>query len=278
MLTDFDNTVKQLLVKRVPLSPDEVEISFECPKREWSAKVLKPTVNLYLFDLRENLELRSEAWIKERRPHGPIGRRRPPVYIDLSYIVTTWARDVADEHHLLWRVMATLMREPVYEDDVLQGALKQVGSPIRTLTAQSDGVLRNPGEFWGALDNDLKPAVTYTATLEVDLEVLIEAPLVLSRVVSLGDLDSGHTMPAVIQIGGEVRTRAGKKGSPPPQPVAGARVTFPQLGISVQSDADGRYRIADVPAGTHHVRVVTASGAVAEADVAVPSGTYDLEV
>ena len=122
MLTDFDNTLKQLLVKRVRLDPNEVEISFECPNREWSAKVLRPTVNLYLFDLRENWSCATGC-----APHRGAARAErpapPPVYVDLSYFITAWARNVADEHHLLWRVMTTLMREPAIEADVLQGTI-----------------------------------------------------------------------------------------------------------------------------------------------------------
>lgn len=186
MLTDFDNTIKQVLVQRVPLDPNEVDVSFDCPKREWSAKVLKPTVNLYLYDVRENMDFKRTGWTVERGLNGASGVRRPPVYVDLSYFITAWARNIVDEHHLLWRVMATLMREAEIGSELLQGMLKEVGPPVKTVTAQADGILRNPGEFWSALDNDLKPAVTYTATLVLDLDVLLEAPLVLTKVVEIG--------------------------------------------------------------------------------------------
>src|SRR5690349_10867784 len=165
MLTDLNSTLKQLLLQRIPLDPDEVEISFECPKREWSAKVLKPTINLYLFDLREDTDLRTGAWHEYGGSNPRPGLRRTPVYIQLSYFITAWAREVVDEHVLLWRVMTTLLREGKFGADVLQGAMKDLGPPIRTSTAQADGVLRNPGEFWAALDNDLKPAVVFAATL-----------------------------------------------------------------------------------------------------------------
>jgi hypothetical protein len=277
MLNDFDNTLKQLLVRRVPLDPNDVEISFECPKREWSAKVLKPTVNLYMFDLRENLEMRRSAWIKEQGQHGATGMRQPPVYIDLTYFVTVWARNVVDEHHLLWRVMVTLMREPELGTDILQGVLKQVGPPVKAVTAQADGVLRNPGEFWGALDNDLRPAVTYTATLSVDLDVLMEAPLVLTSVVNIEDLAQAPRG-QLTAIGGTVHGRPAHQGGPRQGAVAGAAVTFPALGITVRSGDNGRYVVPDIPEGTHHVRVTTAGGAAAEAEVQVPAANYDLEV
>lgn len=277
MLTDFDNTLKALLTQRIPLDLDEVEVSFDCPKREWAAKVLKPTVNLYLYDVRENLELRRTAWTTERGRDGAAsGQRRPPVYVDLSYTITTWARNVADEHQLLWRVMSVLMRESEMGEDVLQGALKTVGPPVKTLTAQADGILRNPGDFWGALDNDLKPVVTYTATLAADLDVLREAPLVLTSIIGIGDTGNGRRQPALIEIGGTVRTRPAKKGGAR-EPIAAAVLTFPHLGLATQSDRDGRYRIGPLPEGTHRVQIVSGSS-VAERELAVPARNYDVEV
>jgi len=277
MLTDFNNTLKQVLVRQAPLDPDEVEVSFDCPRREWSAKILKPTVNLYLFDLRENTELRQPGWTVERGQNGGrSGHRRPPVHVDLSYFITTWARTIVDEHQLLWRVMTTLMREPEIEADLLQGALKEIGPPVKTLTAQYDGVLRNPGEFWGALDNDLKPAVTYTATLAVDLDLFRESPLTLTRVVQIGDTQGGHRQRAVVEITGAVRARPARKNGPP-RPVANALLTFPRLGISARSDDQGRYRVGDIPEGTHRVRIVDGE-TVSEREIQVPAPSYDVEV
>ncbi len=277
MLSGFDNTLKNLLVRRIPLDPDEVEVSFECPKREWAAKVLKPTVNLYLHDMRENVELRKTSWSTERGLNGGLsGHRRPPVYIDLSYTVTTWARNVADEHQLLWRVMTALMREPEIGEDVLQGALKAAGPPVKTLTAQADGILRNPGDFWGALDNDLKPVITYTATLAADLDVVREAPLVLTSIINIGDTGNGRRQRALIEVGGTVRQKPAKKGAAR-EPIAAAVLTFPQLGLAAQSDREGRYRVGSMPEGTHRVQIVNGS-AVAERELQVPAPSYDVEV
>ncbi len=269
MLTDFNETLKNVLVQRMPLDPNEVDVSFECPKREWSAKILKPTINLYLFDLRENVELRHAGWATETGLEGPSGLRRPRVNIDLSYFVTAWARTVIDEHQLLWRVMAALMRESTYGPELLVGEMQRAGAPVKTLTAHADGVVRNPGEFWGALDNDLKPAVTYTATLAVDLDVLVEAPLVLTKVIDLGGMPGlpGPVPQRLTAIGGTVSRRSGEDDGR--HAVAEAWVTFPDLGITVRSDKHGRYTIAQIPVGQHRVRVVTPDGHAIDTTVEV---------
>ena len=100
MINDLDETLKQLLIGKVPLDPVEVDISFDMPDREWSASVVKPTVNLYLYDIHENLELRSNEWMIERS-QGIATRKKPPVRVDLSYLITVWTSDTADQHRLL---------------------------------------------------------------------------------------------------------------------------------------------------------------------------------
>jgi hypothetical protein len=65
MIIDLDETIKQIMIKKGAVDPVEVDISFETPKREWSASISKPTINLYLYDMRENHELRGTEWFIE---------------------------------------------------------------------------------------------------------------------------------------------------------------------------------------------------------------------
>ena len=61
MINDVDETLKQLLIKKVTLDPAEVDISFDMPDREWSASISKPTVNIYLYDIHEKSLLLSNS-------------------------------------------------------------------------------------------------------------------------------------------------------------------------------------------------------------------------
>ena len=273
MLTDFDETLKQLLVKRVPLDPATLDVSFDCPSQAWSARVVKPTLNLYLFDMRQN------------KPAGQSGTGPapiPPSLIDLSYFISVWSPIVSDEHQMLWRVMMTLMRTPTITPDLLVGDLKKVGLPIKTTTAQWDGVLKRPGEMWEGVGNHIKPAVTFTATLSVTIVPPVTAPPVLTRVVVTGNMLKKQ-QEKLIAIGGIVRTRPEEvpEGQAPARPqrvIADAEVIFPQLGITVRSDGDGRYKIGNIPQGKHRVQVVTTAGSITDAEITVPAPNYNLEV
>jgi hypothetical protein len=182
---------------------------------------------------------------------------------------------VLEEHQLLWRVLTVLLRELVIGEDVLQGSLKEFGAPTRTLTAQADRIVPDLSAFWSVLGNDLRPSVTYTATMNVDLDLLLLAPLVLTKQIDVSDL-AGSRRVTLLAIGGTVRSKA-KRGVEQ-EPVRGAQVTFPKLGITVRSDGDGRFVVPEIPRGRHRVRVASPAGKAVESELQVPAPSYDLEV
>jgi hypothetical protein len=268
MINDLDETLKQLLVEKAGLNSSEVDISFDIPTREWSTPVTRPTVNLYLFDLRENRQLRETYWDDEPGETGRINLKRRPLRIDLSYMITCWTSETEDQHRLLWRVMETFFRHSPLPDDILQGDLRSLTHPVRTEVAQPDGVLKNVSDFWGALENQLRPSVALVVTLDLDLEQLAIHPLVLARALKFGlpavqrngkggesilpQLEPGWEA-GPIQLGGEVRD---KKGNP----LSGAAVRLVgkqvggqpiQVGATVQTNEVGRYQFASVPAGEY---------------------------
>jgi len=61
MIDDLDDALRDLLVRELPIRDNEVDVSFDQPRREWSARLSRPSLNLYLYDIRENLRLRRLA-------------------------------------------------------------------------------------------------------------------------------------------------------------------------------------------------------------------------
>src|SRR5215211_5345750 len=165
MLDALDETIKAVLRELGGLDPDEVDIAFDAPDREWAARVGKPTVNCYLYDMRENLDLRDTKWTVDRQANGRASRRAAPRHFDLSYVCTAWTADIEDEHRLLWRVLTTLIRCPVLPQHLLQGNLNEIDWPVTTEVAQPDGLLRDPADVWSALDNRIRPSVNVVFTL-----------------------------------------------------------------------------------------------------------------
>ena len=74
MLDLIDATLEAFFRATVPLSAQDVDVSFEPPDREWSAKLTRPTVNVFLWDIRRSTD-RGQAGRRGDRARRPA---RPP--------------------------------------------------------------------------------------------------------------------------------------------------------------------------------------------------------
>jgi hypothetical protein len=183
MIDDLDETIKKLLTRELPIKNGEVEISFETPNREWAAGRVKPTINFYLYQIAENLKLRQTEW-KVEKNNGQSTKRRPPKRMNLTYMITTWAGDVEDEHRLLWRVMAVLAKFPKLPEDLLQGDLKDTEVDIKASFPPEDEIL-NPTDLWNVLSNDIRPSIHYRVVLPLDVFKRFTGPLVLKKIIKV---------------------------------------------------------------------------------------------
>ena len=252
MISDLDETLKQLLTKKIPLNAAEVDVCFDMPGQEWSSGVTKPTVNLYLYDIRENHDLRVYDWELEHKQDKTATRRRLPLRIDLTYLVTVWTSNVDDEHRLLWYVLATLSRFPLVPADLYQGELAGQDILISTLVAQPDGPLRNPADFWASLDNRLKASINCIVTVPLDLDMQFTAPVVSTRVLGVRDK--------------------------PEQGIAEATLLIKELGRTAETDEQGRYAFSKLSKGKYTIRVQAPKRKEREMVLTIPSRSYDIEL
>jgi hypothetical protein len=188
VINDLDDTLELLL--RQTLAPDlvgQVEISFAPPDNSFPPPSVRlPAIDLFLYDVRENRDFRSNERVQERGQGGTVMLLPAPVRVDCSYLITAWPAPgdnaVKDEHHMISAVMAALLRYPVLPQPLLQGALAQQPLPLPVAALQS-GSLHSMGEFWQALGGKPKVALHYTATIAVQAGLGAEqgAPVVDSR-------------------------------------------------------------------------------------------------
>ena len=75
MIHDVDQLLEKL-VKRDALNGSAVELVFEAPTKDWVARRSGPAVDLYLYDIREDLQRRVPAW--EDVTDGQGGHDGPP--------------------------------------------------------------------------------------------------------------------------------------------------------------------------------------------------------
>jgi hypothetical protein len=283
MIRDLSLTLRAILDQPgLPLPLADAQIVFDRPTEPFAPS---PTaVDLFLYDIRENVDLRSNEPIVERF-NGQARIHRPPLRVACSYLVTVWPTgDTGDEepalleHRLLSQVLAVLSRYPTIPQKFLDGKLKGQEPPLPMMTAQTSG-LQNPAEFWTAIGNKLRASLTVTVTIAIPVLEPEDAAIVISREAALELQALPAARETFYHIGGRVTDVVGK-------PVEGAAVTLVESGLPTiqrgltSTDAHGRYRFGGLSAGSYHIRVQSAAG-VAEVEVTVPApadSNYDVQL
>lgn len=183
MFQDLDETLEELLIQKVPIKNTDIDIKFEIPNTDWETRLQKPTINLFLYDIRENLELRSNERFLTR--NGATGTEtRDPVRMDLSYMITVWTKEIADEHRLLGNILKTLLRYPILPPEVLKGEMVNPSLPLRAWVTQPERI-PNGWEFWTTLEGRLKAGLSYVVTMPVQPFAPVEVPLVTEKVIKI---------------------------------------------------------------------------------------------
>lgn len=283
MISDLDETLRQLLMAEIPVKNGEIEISFDQPKREWSSRLTRPTVNLFLYDVRENPTLRQHGWelAENGRPAlSTVQMKRTPFRVDCFYMLTTWAAEPEDEHRLLTRAMLALFRNPVLPVERLYGGLKNQPFDIPAYLATHDR-LTNPAELWASLDNEIRPSVSYLLTLALDPWVEITGSIVRTLTFRMGQAarlprSQGLQVAEIDRtfIGGTVLSKGSEK-----KPLAGVDVAVKGTGLFDRTDDQGRFTLGSLPPGEYTLVVWTSAGAPKEKRIQVPAGdgNYDME-
>ena len=92
MIVQVDDALRELVRTRAKVGA-EVEIELAAPTTEWAAKRNAPTINIYLYDIREDTSKRENGFVEERDERGTVvARKPPPRYFKLSYLVTAWTQ------------------------------------------------------------------------------------------------------------------------------------------------------------------------------------------
>lgn len=192
MISDLDATLKAMLTANLPKDwfsdHHKLSITFDAPTKE-TIKDEGLALNLFLYDVRENRELRTNEPLRERQGNT-MKISRPPVRVDCSYLITAWAKEahepgVIDQHNILSATMIALLRYPTIPAEFLQGKLADQPAPPPVASLQA-GQLQNISEYWQAIGpaKGLKAVLHYRVTISVAVDEPAEiAPLVTELVV-----------------------------------------------------------------------------------------------
>ncbi|MGQ0775353.1 MAG: DUF4255 domain-containing protein [Pseudonocardiales bacterium] len=164
----MDEALRRLLREQA-LDGSEVDVVFDAPTKDWAARRNAPTVNLYLYDIREDLRRRERGLINEYDEDGAVtARHLPPRYIKLSYLLTAWTQRPEDEHRLLSALLTCLLGHESIPLELLTGPLGQLALPVPLTVALPPPEDRSFADVWTALGGELKPSLDVVVSAAVD--------------------------------------------------------------------------------------------------------------
>ena len=269
MLTEFHHSLRTLVYERGNIPAADVDVTFDAPVKSWVGARTKPTLSFFLFDIRENTELRQTA-PETSRANGRGVHRLPPRRFDLRYMISALTTVVEDEHLLIWRALGTLMKHSTLPNDLLPESIRAFGLPVIGKIADPEDTPR-PLDIWSALENPPRPAIIYVATVPLDLEIETTAPLVLTRTERFARVGTPDVSPDLrTQIGGRVRNR---KGASLPGIVVSVEG---RSGPTAVTDAGGEFALAGIAPGALTLKIENPGGATTRVPITVPSDSYDI--
>ena len=281
MIADLDQTIEQLLVDELPIKNGEIDVKFDQPTRGWSARLSRPTLNFFLYDVRENNILRQHQWERMVDHNGRIGptvqQKRTPFRLDCHYVITAWAAEPQDEHRLLSRCLMALFRYPTLPRTRLKGDLAGQPFDIIARLSQHDR-LTNPAELWGSLDNEIRPSLSYLLTIAVDPWTEVTGPIVRTLTLRAGQtatLPQETTLTPSSEI---ISTFIAGQVLQADEPQAGVQVAVKGTGYVSTSNRQGIFTLGSLPAGRYTLVAWPPDGKLIEKAITVPSETYDIEL
>jgi hypothetical protein len=169
VIHEVDESLKAF-VKREALEGSGAEVVFDAPTKDWASRRNTPTVDVYLYDIREDVRARQSGTYDFRDENGKILEHHlPPRYFKLSYLVTVWTQRPEDEHRLLSLLLKAFLTHPVLPEDLLVGDTALLAMPVGLDIAKPPPDNRQISDVWSALGGELKPS----------LDLVVRAPMVV---------------------------------------------------------------------------------------------------
>lgn len=253
MIPEVDVALRGL-IEREAAAGTEVEVVFDAPTKDWAGRRNVPTIDVYLYDIREDLRRRERGLINEYAGGYVAARHLPPRHFKLSYLVTAWTQRPEDEHRLLSALLSCFLRHDALPGDLLTGPLAELNLPVPVSVALPPPEDRSFADVWSALGGELKPS----------LDIVVSAPT-----------DTGQQYVAAPPVVGPPRISLGGSGAWPPREMRESRPVRVRRGAAVVGDdapagLEGRAAVGGD--GSPAARGGSASGDDGRAAVGAPAG------
>jgi hypothetical protein len=197
VIDDVDESLRAL-VRRDVAPHGDIDVVFDAPTKDWAARRTTPTVDVYLYDIREDLRRRQLGMSDVRDAAGKVvSHRQPPRFFKLSYLLTAWTQRPEDEHRLLAALLDCFLRHDAIPVEDLTGRLSVQGVPLPLTLAIPPPEDRALSDVWSALGGELKPSLDLVVVAPWDLDRAVPAapPVTEPPRIDLHDPAPGRGLP-----------------------------------------------------------------------------------
>jgi len=276
MIKDLDLSLGNMLQgEAIPNSElAGATISFAVPDKDWRAQGQGLELDVYLYRVLDNRELRSNMRTPRNNGDGTVTELLFPARIECSYVISAWNKSTEvgpqpkelQEHRLLSQVLYVLWRNPTMPPQYLVGLLANATPAVPLVAAETEDMAAKP-DFWNALEIYVKPSITCRITLAMDLNLDITSPMMTTARMNFAGQE------AVLVIGGTVRN-----ANTPALTVANAWIRLDAGPQTFSTDDQGNFVISGISPGPHAltVRAVGFQEGNRQFQVPDPSGVYDV--
>jgi hypothetical protein len=199
-------------------------VVFDAPTKEWSSRRNAPAVNLYLYDIREDLRRRERGLINNYDERGMVvSRHQVPRHFKVSYLITAWTQRPEDEHRLLSELLYCFLRNEALPAELLRGRLAEIGLPVTLSIALPPPEDRAFADVWSALGGELKPSLdlVVTAPAESGRPLTAGPPVQEPLIIDFGDRTGERRDPRRHKID-HVAAASGEAASSESSPTGGS--------------------------------------------------------
>jgi hypothetical protein len=225
----IDESLESFFRAAVPLGATDIDVAFDAPNREWSAKLTRPTVNVFLWDIRRSAS-RSSTGIRTVNNDGVTVRQHVLPVLELRYVLTAWTSDLGDERALLAGLVRALLAFGEIPREFMASGLDMIDIPTLTMARAGEDHM----DVFKAVEGQLKPGVNMVVTTQFDTgRVFPVAPSVGEIGTSIGRMNGSGD--------GERRRIAGEILDAEQRQAIGAVVRSP--GHASRVDPLGRFLI-----------------------------------
>jgi hypothetical protein len=148
VLDRLNQSLENFLREETPLPASSIDVSFETPDKDWSARLVRPTVNIFLHEIRRSTA-RSVTGTFTKVGNGEHRREALAPFVRLRFALSVWTTDTSDEHQLLGDLLSLVATAGSIPTVYLDAPLSSLGNRVEMALVGEE--IRSTNDIWSGL-------------------------------------------------------------------------------------------------------------------------------